>query len=57
MALICRLFLAVLVLSVTLAHAADAGRAQFVVGDVSVESPGVAPRPLKKGDGIAEGDC
>lgn len=56
MALICRLFLAVLVLSVTLAHAADAGRAQFVVGDVSVESPGVAPRPLKKGDGIAEGD-
>lgn len=38
------------------AAAATAGRVQFVAGAVTVESAEGAPRPLKKGDTIAEGE-
>ncbi|MBI5107659.1 MAG: FecR domain-containing protein [Rhodocyclales bacterium] len=57
MNILLRLAAAAILLSTNLVFAATAGRAQFVAGDVKVESADGIQRPLKKGDSIAEGEA
>lgn len=52
-----RVLILSLLLPVAAANAASAGRVQFAIGEVSVESADGARRSLKKGDAIEEGDA
>lgn len=54
---ILRLLILSLLLPASAAFAASAGRVQFAMGEVSVESSDGARRSLKKGDSIEEGDA